>query len=684
MRRREFVKLTAMAGAATLLPWQRVYAAFAQTPGGLQKFIAPLRGLGQMAPAVLVTAGPAASAGYDYYEISIRQFMDKLHPSLPDTALWGYSNTAQTSGYAHLGGAIIAQRDRPVRIRFKNELPPTHILPVDPTSPGVEASTMAMHNRVAVHLHGGHVHWPSDGGPWHWFGPGDTGPVPPVNIGASYTRWLPDTTGALTADYWYPNDQSARLMWYHDHAVGITRLNAYAGIATAYLLTDDAEAVLVGSGALPSVQIPLVFQDKVFDPLRPGQLWYPDLYDQQFFLLMPPPTAPALPYPSLVPEFWGDTMLVNGTVYPFVEVEPRRYRLRMLNACNTRFLSLQLVMSAGRKFPDSAEPDRNVPGPIMQQVGTEGGFLDPAVAPQGVAVGTAKAPLVLAPAERADIIVDFSKVKPGQYVILYNDAPVPFPGGTPLADFHPLNNKLATPPLPGFGPNTRTLLQFRVVAATTQPDPPVPPGWELPPMDPPPIAPWGTLPPDVTVRDLTLNEAFDEYGRLAQLIGTNVLPDPAVPGAFGRAYVDDPTEVIPAGATEIWRVFNLTADAHPLHFHLANAQIVSRQPFNVQQYTGTNPNFTGNPAPPAPNEMGWKETVVMMPGECTTVVMKFDLPANPVIPVTQPDPITGLPVTIDTFVDPGASPRTGNAEYVWHCHILEHEEHDMMRPLIIT
>ncbi len=675
MRRRDFVKLVTMAGAGTLLPWPRAFAAFNQSPG-LQKFIAPLRTLAQMAPAAAVTTGPAASAGYDYYEVSARQFTDVLHPSFATTptTLWGYSNTAQTGGYRHLGGAIIAQRGRPVRLRVKNELPGTHILPVDPTSLGVDAGTMAMHNRIAVHLHGGRVPWPSDGGPWHWFGPGDTGPSLPATVGASYHRWLPDTTGAMTADHWYPNDESARLMWYHDHAVGITRLNAYAGLASAYLLVDPAaEGPLVGSGAFPSLEIPLVFQDKVFDPARPGQLWYPSLYDQQFFLLMPPAGAPPVPTPSLVAEFWGDTMLVNGTAFPFVEVEPRRYRLRMLNACNTRFLSLRLVYAAGQKFPLHAEGDPNNPGPMMQQVGTEGGFLDPAVAPQGVLIGGAKNPLVLSPAERADVIVDFSKVKPGKYVILYNDAPVPYPGGTPLADFHPDNKKLPAPPLPGYGPNTRTILQFRVVAATTPPDPPVPVGWTLPPLDPPVLAPWGTAPAGVTVRDLTLNEAFDEYGRLAQLIGTNVLPAGAVPGAFGRAYADTATEVVPAGSTEIWRVFNLTADAHPLHFHLANAQIVSRQPFNVKQYAGA-PSFNGNPVPPAPNEMGWKETVVMYPGECTTVLMKFDLPANPTIAVS------GNP----TQADPGVSPRTGGHEYVWHCHILEHEEHDMMRPLIIT
>ena len=629
-----------------------------------------------MAPAVPVTTGPAAAAAYDYYQISVRQYKDQLHRSLPETTLWGYSNSAAAPGSErHLGGAIVAQRNRPVRIRVKNELPPAHILPVDNSVPGVPADIMAMHNRVAVHLHGGHVPWPSDGGPWHWFGPGDTGPGLPGSVGASYHRWLPDTTGALTADYWYPNDQSARLMWYHDHAVGITRLNAYAGIATAYLLTDpDVEPLMINSGILPSQQIPLVFQDKVFDSLRPGQLWYPNAYDEELFELTSPPGAPPLPAPSLVPEFWGDTMLVNGTAYPFVEVEPRRYRLRMLNACNTRFLSLRLVMAAGKTWPDNTEPSQ-LQGPTLLQIGSEGGFFDPSVAPQGASVGTARAPLVLAPAERADVIVDFSKVKPGQYVILHNDAPVPFPGGTDLADFHPDNHKLAAAPAPGFAPNTRTVLQFRVVAGTTAADPVPPAGWALPPLDPPPLAAWGTIPPGVPVRDLTLNEGVDQYGRLSQLLGTNVEVGPR---AFGLAYDEPVTENPSAGSTEVWRFFNLTADAHPIHFHLANVQIVSRQPFNVKHYTGVNPKFTAKPRGPEPNELGWKETVVMFPGECTTVAMRFDLPANPRIPV-----INAQGATTPTLADPGVSPRTGGHEYVWHCHILEHEEHDMMRPLIV-
>jgi spore coat protein A, manganese oxidase len=162
------------------------------------------------------------------------------------------------------------------------------------------------------------------------------------------------------------------------------------------------------------------------------------------------------------------------------------------------------------------------------------------------------------------------------------------------------------------------------------------------------------------VRQLTLNEAFDAHGRLLQLLGTNVA---VAGGGFGRSYVSDVTETPRAGSTELWQISNLSADTHPIHFHLVNVQIISRQALNVSSYTGT-PNVQGAPLPPAPFERGWKETVRMNPGEVTTVIMQFKLP-------TVPFPVP-------------SSPRTGGNEYVWHCHILEHEEHDMMRALVVT
>ena len=655
MYRRAFLKASAMAGAAALFPWRLAYAAFAQTIA-LRKFVEPLRGLGGATGIPLATKIPGVYPGLDYYEIAMREFTDQLHPDLLPTRLWGYGDAAPNAPFRHLGGVIVANRNTPVRIKAVNALEPNHILPVDTSIPGAEPGQAE--NRAAIHLHGGFVPWPSDGGPFHWT-------TPEGDLGASVfgINWLPtNVPGVFNNDHYYPNDQSARLMWYHDHAIGITRLNAYAGLASGYVLRDDAELSLIASGAISSREIPLIVQDKIFD--TDGSLWYPREYDQQFFAYLPPPGAPPLPYPSTGAEFWGDTMLVNGTVFPFCEVQPRRYRLRILNACNTRFLSLRLVYAKGPGFPDDTEPNPTVPGPAFQQIGTEGGFLP---APVMVGVDRNSLPLILAPAERADVIVDFGKTAPGDRLILYNDAPVPFPGGTPLADFYPGNNKLVNPPAPGFGPNTRTLLQFRVITRDG-PAEGKPVKLSLPNLYPAPLAPIGvvTPPPGVTVRDLTLNEAVDAYGRLAQLLGTN---EPTGPGAFGRAYMDAPTETPGIGDVEVWRIFNVSADAHPIHFHLVNVQILSRQAFQVNQYNGT-PNFVGAPVPPDPNELGWKETVRMNPGECTTVIMRFDVPA-----------VRHWETGADIEVPP--SPRTGGHEYVWHCHILEHEEHDMMRPLVV-
>ena len=660
--RREFMQISAAASAGLLLMRERVYAAFNQSPA-LQKFIQPLRLFGPDVPAFApnITRYP----GVDYYQIDMRQFTDQLHPNLPGpTTLWGYGPPGFTSS-KHLGGAIIAQKNRPVRITWLNNLPFTHPLPVDFSTitpynvpGGIEV------NRAAPHLHGGFVPWPSDGGPYHWFsstlGGGSR------QVGPSVVKWLPennpdgsqafDGNGVriLNDDYYYPNNQSARLVWYHDHAVGITRLNAHIGLASGYIIQDSAEATLMNQLGIPAErQIPIVFQDKIFNP--DGSLWYPNFYDTQFFDLEE--GGEPLPSPSLVPEFWGDTILANGAVYPFLKVEPRRYRFRLLNACNTRFLSLRLVHAQGWKFPDNAEPS-NTSGPPMQLIGTEGGFLDGTVSPQGVVFTNSygAAPLVLAPAERAELIIDFSKVKPGKFLILHNDAPVPYPGGTPLGDFYPGNNQLLVPPTPGFGPNTRTLLQFQVVDLVGNADPPLPRGWVLPPSPAP--APTVQVP-----RDLGLYETVDAYGRLTQNLGTVAGP---------LAYNDAPTETVTAGSVETWRLFNFSADTHPIHFHYFNVRVLSRQAFKLQ---GGVPVLVGSVMPPEPGEMGWKETVRMNPGECTTVLVD--------VPSTAGLAPSGVAIPDSPRLAQLEEPIAG-AEYVWHCHILEHEEHDMMRPLVLV
>jgi spore coat protein A len=284
--------------------------------------------------------------------------------------------------------------------------------------------------------------------------------------------------------------------------------------------------------------------------------------------------------------------------------------------------------------------------------------------------------LVVAPAERPDIIIDFS-AHVGQSIVLYNDAPAPFPMGDPRDDYFPGWNVKANPvnalTPAGFGPNSRILMRFDVVPATGAPDLPltITTTSNMQPGIDPLLVPVGvtTPPPGVTVRPLTLNETFDPYGRLLQLLGTNVQLPKA--NDFGRAYTDPTTEMPLAGSTEVWEIYNLTADVHPMHFHLVNVQVINRQA--VQNFNGT-ASFKAAPTPPAPNETGWKETVPMYPGTVTRIIMKFDVgPAA----ITKTAAMGGGTVLVPS------SPRTGGAEYVWHCHILEHEEHDMMRPLVV-
>jgi spore coat protein A len=285
--------------------------------------------------------------------------------------------------------------------------------------------------------------------------------------------------------------------------------------------------------------------------------------------------------------------------------------------------------------------------------------------------------LLLAPAERADIIIDFSHVPAGSRLILYSDTPAPFPMGDDRNDYFTGNEDQrefggAPSTKPGMGPNTRTLMQFRVVSRTGAQDPESMNLLERLALsggdDPRHLLPKIHKLEEkkaVRVRDLTLNEDFDEFGRLIQMLGTNESNRTDISGQpfFGRGYMDPATETVQRGSTEVWRIFNLTGDTHPMHFHLVNVQVLSRQPFDAGNYDGT-PVFTGPTRLPDHNEDGWKETVHMHPGECTTVIMKFDLPK---VPYHVPE-----------------SPRTGGHEYVWHCHILEHEEHDMMRPLVVV
>ena len=489
--RRDFLKYAGIAGAAAALPLKigvRSAQAFSQTIP-LSKFTQAMRIFGTDIPLAQVTGTPYV--GVDYYEITAGVFTQQLHPSLPlpGTKLFGYNYAGGT--HTHLGAPILAVQGIPVRIKFTNTLPAMQIVPYDATITQGLGVTNPTQDRAAIHLHGGLVPWTSDGGPFHWLESGvntQSGVgANPGKFGASVVDWLPNTTGALTNDYFYPNKQSPRFMWYHDHAIGITRTNAYSGIATGYLVTD-----LVENG-LPIPGIVMVFQDKIFwdgpagkDPTYAayalgavaGDLWYPYLYESNRWKLgrskLPPPI------PSCIPEFFGDTMLVNGTVYPFHNVNKGSYRLRLLNACNARFLNLSFVQE-DPKVPNEPLTAKGLPVPApvdVWMVGTEGGFLAAPVQifanglPMAgfVPTPTNPGPLLVGPAERPDLIVDFSKcvaVGPATTynVILYNDAQAPFPAGSALNDyFFGGNNKAKA----GFGPNTRTPMKF-VVSANAGP-----------------------------------------------------------------------------------------------------------------------------------------------------------------------------------------------------------------------
>ncbi|HEY1430469.1 MAG TPA: multicopper oxidase domain-containing protein [Stellaceae bacterium] len=391
-----------------------------------------------------------------------------------------------------------------------------------------------------------------------------------------------------------------------------------------------------------------------------------------------------------MPEAFFDTILINGGVYPVVSVPPKRVRFRMLNGSQARFYHMNLYP----EYPlNSGEAKVGTPGPIMYQVGTEGGFL-PAVAvhdnttplpldpsdPTGnTALPDGPFNLLLSPAERADVVIDFNG-KAGQTFILYNDSVAPFPGGDPRNDYFtgdPDQTAFGGAPttVQGHGPNTRTLMKIVVTAGSG--DSVSTSTWlrQINKMLAANFGPGGQQPALLYTgpfpytgtpnRSLTLNEDFDDYGRLIQMLGTTTPSGLNNQGQtnWGRPYDAPATETPSAGAVEVWQLFNLTGDTHPIHFHLVNVQIIQRQAFAGDPQSGIT--FVGPAMLPDPNEMGWKETVRMNPGEATTVIAKFTLPT--------------LPASMDNPL----SPRTGGHEYVWHCHILEHEEHDMMRPMVV-
>jgi spore coat protein A len=757
LTRRQLLKGAALAGIGLALPlkWgiRRAYP-FSQSPT-ITKFSITLPGLGPTGiPLATKATTTFAGLSVDTYNLGVAEFSQQIHPDLTHpTHFWGYYDIPSGAGsQRYLGGAIVATRGTPVLLNVTNQLPNHQLIPIDLTvmaGPNGQMVGDLPLNRHATHFHGGFTPWISDGTPFQWFDP--TG-----QKGVSFTN-VPGTNPPTgTATYYYPMDQSARLVWYHDHAIGITRTNAYSGIASALIITDAFESFLISQNLLPDlVGIPLIIQDKTFldkskDPSYPittalnGDLWYPHEYEVNFLLPNPGPNPSIkgrwdwgatvhqgdssipnsqelmpLPTLSVVPEFFADTALVNGAPYPVLNLTEGTFRFRMLNGSQARFWHLNLYeedpSNPGEILLNSIT-EVPVAGPPMYQIGNEGGFL-PAVAvhPNGIPLplddedptGQTALPegpfnLLLAPAERADVLIDFTG-KAGKHYILYNDAVAPFPSGDPRNDYftgdpdftNPANNSFmlsggTASTVPGKGPNTRTIMKIVVgsgsngfVLTTTKlnnldkalnrnfTD-----GNPVPPQQPPLLyqsidaATPGLVPYMGNVdRKLTLNEDFDEFGRLIQKEGTFTSKSKNNQNldTWALPYISDPTETPMVGSTEVWQIFNLTGDTHPIHFHLVNVQIIQRQPFTgVPGTEGVDWNYEGPARPPDDNEIGWKETVRMNPEEVTTVIVKFDLPK---VPFT---------------VNPSTRDAIKGSEYVWHCHILEHEEHDMMRPLVVV
>jgi spore coat protein A len=493
------------------------------------------------------------------------------------TKVWGYNGS-------YPGPTIVAKKDVPIDVFWHNNLvdgngmPLPHLLPIDPSVHwALEEFTnwQSYGIPVVTHLHGGHTESASDGLPDAWFTPGF------ALRGHGFVK------GDI-APYHYSNSQEAATIWYHDHALGITRLNVYAGLAGYYLLTDNNEINLQNSGSLPAApyDLGLAIQDRMFT--KDGQLFYPSTPETD--------DDNGGPNPSILPEFFGNFILVNGKTWPVLEVEPRQYRFRVLNGSDSRFYDLSLSGNQG-----------------FRQIGTDNGFL---------ASPVSLTQLLIGPGERKDIIIDFSQPALwGQTIIVRNNAKTPFPKG------------VAVDPQ-----TTGRIMAFRVNQPLNQNYPLT----SVPATLRPPVVPLQTTLP---ARKLVLFEAEDEFDRLKPMLGTV---------ENGVMNFHDPITENPAlNSTEIWEIYNATVDAHPIHLHMVSSQLINRQRFmaNVDEHTGatTDIRLLGQPRPPAPEEQAWKDTWITYPGEVTRLIAKFD--------------IEGL--------------------YAWHCHILSHEDHEMMRPFYV-
>jgi FtsP/CotA-like multicopper oxidase with cupredoxin domain len=674
LSRRTFIRAVGGAGAGFVLyaylPGGGIQA-LAQIPGGtldpadVDKYVTPL-----LIPPAMPRAGKVKVRGgknIDYYEIAMRQFRQQVLPAPHSTTMvWGYGpNPAAVQGGPVIFNApsltIEAKYNTPVRIKWINELVDangnylSHLLPVDQTLHWANPPGGQMHRDmrptftetpgpytgpvpIVTHLHGAvGVGDESDGYAEAWYLPA-AGNIPAgYATGGTWYDFFASKAlagfgvawGPGFATFQYPNPDRASANWYHDHTLGMTRLNVYAGPAGFYIIRGGPQDEVLDSrtatpallpGPAPAIgdpagvtyyEIPLAIQDRSFN--TDGSLFYPDT--REFFDEIVGEFIPDGEFsPIWNPEFFGNMVIVNGNTWPSQTVEQRRYRFRVLNGCQSRFLILDF---------------NQIPGVEVWAIGNEGGFLS---APVNL-TATNDNQLLMALAERADLIVDFTNVPLGDHVLANVGPDEPFGGGIPGVDFDPSD--------PG---STGQVMQFHVVPAVA-PDPTTPPQFlRLPVLTP--------LPAEVGVRPLALiekmGEGFDADGNEVEgpveaLLGT-VESDLAVE----KLWMDPVSENPEVGDTEVWEFYNTTGDAHPMHIHEVAFEVVNREGLVLDEEGEViQPiQLDGNIMPPESWETGVKDTITALPGQVTRVRLHF---ANP-------------------------------GQFVWHCHIVEHEDNEMMRP----
>jgi FtsP/CotA-like multicopper oxidase with cupredoxin domain len=628
------------------------------------------------------------------------------------TYVWGYKVDDRPPHFP--GFTVEGQRFIPSMFRYVNNLEgpggePTFLqkyltvdqtlhwanpLGLDCTTPPLPAACFEPYQGpvpTAVHMHGDEVPSAFDGGPDQWFTPNGL-------RGPGYASLFP--VPGNQAVYRYPNSQEATTMFFHDHTLGATRINLYSGLAAFFLLRDHFDSGRIHNPLrLPAgeQEVEIALQDRMFDTNR--QLFFPDMGDN--------PTI----HPFWLPEFFGDVIVVNGKSWPYLDVEPRRYRLRFVNGSNARFYNVALIDQSSN------------PGPVIWQIGTDGGRLDTPVpiAPP--------ARMLIGPGERADVIVDFSTVPFGTVLTLVNDANAPFPNGDPVDP-----------------ETTAQIMQFRVVNPLSSKDHTCNPDsasiGKKCHLRPSPIVRLvdpvnGTIAPNVDIyarRQLVLTEIMGPNGPVEVLLNNTkwsgltessiMAGDPQPIPDSVQVLGNSVTETPRVGSTEEWEIINLTGDAHPIHLHLVQFQLLNRQIFdpiyqavwesafpggvwltgdgpplpyltvNADNAIGGNPPIGqylfGDAAPPDPREAGWKDTVVMYPGQVTRIVVRFapqDWPVRFVDPGENFYPFDPTLILTGNACKDKRRDRFGNPPgpgYAWHCHIVDHEDNEMMRPMIVT